>query len=1075
MGRRHGGRAHAAARGAAAACPRAPARARAPSPGAAARLAARAAARGALRAALAERAVKARLAIVADAFNRSPERGLERLAAAGLAPSPPTPHDAAALLRHCPAVSRDAAGDLLGDADEFAVATLDAFAHTFDFRGTTFDGALRAFLAAFRLPGEAQKISRVMEAFGARFHAAHPSLFVNADAAYVLAYSAIMLHTDAHNAQVKKKMTADEFVRNNRGINGGADLPSDFLQTLYASIVAVPLAVAMPGEGGGGAGSAGGLTPSASGGDVAAAATPTVRARHAPPPPGLWARLADEARAPRGVRVDARGARCRAVDAAALRAVWAPAVAALATALDGATGRAAAPAAAAAVDGLLLLARVAAHHRVDEAVDAVAACLAGHAVAPLDAAAAIGTLPATAAAAFGADDRARAAAEALFGVAARYGDSLRAGWRSLVDALLRLHGAGLVPADALGSGDPLPPPRPRRGGNAGGSLFSRALSSLISVDPLAGGGGAGGLPPLPPGAEAAATAAAVVTVDACRVGDVVADSKFLKAEALADLAAAVAAAGAAELEAAGADARDAVGAEVCVELVLGLAARNRDRLALAWPPVHALVAAALAAGDGRGGAAPPLAPPPVVARAVAGTLRTAASLLAAGPRPADGTTGAQPPPDAAAADAILRTVGLLTRLPPPHAWELAPALATGAAALAAAGPAVSRRGRAARALLSLLCGAALHPHAGATAVDGILAAASPEALSLAAYPHVIVAVAAVAEGRAKGAPAASAERAAASLERAATWLVTTHAVPPGDAAAAATAAATATASPMRPGVGTGVPPPPPPPPRRAPDADADDADPSPSDCWTATVAAACRLAADGSLSPAARDGAVAALAVCVGGADALALPPSVALAPIADGVAPAVARLAACARGGGRDPGAGRAAATAARAMVKGVLAGLPRGAPPDSTSPPPPASPAFAAAWDAALAALATAARSGAPDLEDAAPEAAKNALLVAAAAGALAPGWTTVDGATDLWAHTWRRAAAVSADLTPAVLAGAAAATVTGPGVEGVEGGVAVAGGAVVAPAPVGGQADAVPAAGPPAPTSPLSTASD
>ena len=36
--------------------------------------------------------------------------------------------------------------------------------------------------------------------------------------------------------QVKKKMTCEEFIRNNRGINGGADLPHPFLRELYASI-----------------------------------------------------------------------------------------------------------------------------------------------------------------------------------------------------------------------------------------------------------------------------------------------------------------------------------------------------------------------------------------------------------------------------------------------------------------------------------------------------------------------------------------------------------------------------------------------------------------------------------------------------------------------------------------------------------------------------------------------------------------------------------------------------------------------------------------------------------------------
>lgn len=38
--------------------------------------------------------------------------------------------------------------------------------------------------------------------------------------------------------QVKKKMTVDEFVRNNRGINGGEDLPREFLRALYVSIAA---------------------------------------------------------------------------------------------------------------------------------------------------------------------------------------------------------------------------------------------------------------------------------------------------------------------------------------------------------------------------------------------------------------------------------------------------------------------------------------------------------------------------------------------------------------------------------------------------------------------------------------------------------------------------------------------------------------------------------------------------------------------------------------------------------------------------------------------------------------------
>lgn len=39
---------------------------------------------------------------------------------------------------------------------------LDAFTATFDFAGAPFDAALRAYVDAFRLPGEAQKIDRII-------------------------------------------------------------------------------------------------------------------------------------------------------------------------------------------------------------------------------------------------------------------------------------------------------------------------------------------------------------------------------------------------------------------------------------------------------------------------------------------------------------------------------------------------------------------------------------------------------------------------------------------------------------------------------------------------------------------------------------------------------------------------------------------------------------------------------------------------------------------------------------------------------------------------------------------------
>ncbi|ESN92223.1 hypothetical protein HELRODRAFT_157983 [Helobdella robusta] len=92
--------------------------------------------------------------------------------------------------------------------------------------------------ASFRLPGEAQKIDRLMEKFASRYCECNPSLgiFSSADTAYVLAYSIIMLTTDLHSSQVRHKMTKAQYIRMNRGINDSRDLPEEYLSAIYDEI-----------------------------------------------------------------------------------------------------------------------------------------------------------------------------------------------------------------------------------------------------------------------------------------------------------------------------------------------------------------------------------------------------------------------------------------------------------------------------------------------------------------------------------------------------------------------------------------------------------------------------------------------------------------------------------------------------------------------------------------------------------------------------------------------------------------------------------------------------------------------
>jgi guanine nucleotide-exchange factor len=84
---------------------------------------------------------------------------------------------------------------------------MHAYVDELSFKGLIFDDAIRRFLSGFRLPGEAQKIDRLMEKFAERYCKDNPGTFKNADTAYVLAYAVIMLNTDAHNPMVWPKVS----------------------------------------------------------------------------------------------------------------------------------------------------------------------------------------------------------------------------------------------------------------------------------------------------------------------------------------------------------------------------------------------------------------------------------------------------------------------------------------------------------------------------------------------------------------------------------------------------------------------------------------------------------------------------------------------------------------------------------------------------------------------------------------------------------------------------------------------------------------------------------------------------
>ncbi|KAF2282658.1 hypothetical protein GH714_043768 [Hevea brasiliensis] len=180
------------------------------------------------------RAYKLELQEGISLFNRKPKKGIEFLINANKVGN--SPEEIAAFLKNASGLNKTLIGDYLGEREDLSLKVMHAYVDSFDFHGMEFDEAIRVFLQGFRLPGEAQKIDRIMEKFAERYCKCNLKVFTSADTAYVLAYSVIMLNTDAHNPMVKNKMSADDFIRNNRGIDDGKDLPEEYLRSLFERI-----------------------------------------------------------------------------------------------------------------------------------------------------------------------------------------------------------------------------------------------------------------------------------------------------------------------------------------------------------------------------------------------------------------------------------------------------------------------------------------------------------------------------------------------------------------------------------------------------------------------------------------------------------------------------------------------------------------------------------------------------------------------------------------------------------------------------------------------------------------------
>lgn len=170
-------------------------------------------------------------------FNEKPAAGVEFLRANGWM-SRDDDDEVVDFLTTTEGLDPNQVGEYIGKKENSGVLT--AFVERQDFAGMEIDEALRAFFTTktFFLSTDTQVWDRIIEAFSKHYYAQNEGRFSfrDADSCYVMAFSIIMLNTDAHNPRVLNKMTMEEFIKNSAPVFADNNIPEDFLRNVYTRI-----------------------------------------------------------------------------------------------------------------------------------------------------------------------------------------------------------------------------------------------------------------------------------------------------------------------------------------------------------------------------------------------------------------------------------------------------------------------------------------------------------------------------------------------------------------------------------------------------------------------------------------------------------------------------------------------------------------------------------------------------------------------------------------------------------------------------------------------------------------------
>merc|ERR1711964_155773 len=150
-------------------------------------------------------------------FNEKPKTGMKYLMATG-SRNPRYIAKKMELMKHTTfKINLEKLGEYFGGEGKLNQNVMQAFVDDMALQGKSILSALRTLCAAFKLPGEAQKIDRIAEALGASYVRQNPGIYKDDPGqAFLMIFSMIMLNTDQHHASIKRsaRMKEKQFIQN---------------------------------------------------------------------------------------------------------------------------------------------------------------------------------------------------------------------------------------------------------------------------------------------------------------------------------------------------------------------------------------------------------------------------------------------------------------------------------------------------------------------------------------------------------------------------------------------------------------------------------------------------------------------------------------------------------------------------------------------------------------------------------------------------------------------------------------------------------------------------------------------